>query len=210
MKKNFINLILVFVSFPFLVNAQTSSIPPFPMAFWGKVTVNNNPAPAGCIIRAYYGSILAGQVTLIEDGIYGYTEPTKQKLVVGEGSGPITFTIQCPTINAGNEIYSSETQSYSGFTSGLTVQKDFMFTIPSSLPSNSGGGSVYIQNQSPTTSSEATSKSDINGDGKVDKYDFAIMMSEWGQVGSNLSADLNHDGKIDKYDFAIMMSQWGL
>jgi carbamoylphosphate synthase large subunit len=36
------------------------------------------------------------------------------------------------------------------------------------------------------------------------------MISQWGQTGINFSSDLNHDGVVDKYDFAILMANWGL
>ncbi len=49
---------------------------------------------------------------------------------------------------------------------------------------------------------------DVNGDGKVDEIDFSLLMSQWGQTGSNLSADLNHDGVVDELDFAILMANW--
>jgi hypothetical protein len=196
--------------------ARAQSIPAFPMSFWGNATINGNSAPAGTIIRAYYGTVLAGQVTLSEDGIYGYDEPTKQKLVVGEGSGTITFTVQSPSINSGVQTNGLNPPTYTGFVSSAVVHKDLDFTITqpantSSLGGGGGGGGggvggVYI----PLTTSTAVQFGDINGDGKVDKYDFAIMMSQWGEAGLNLSADLNHDGKVDKYDFAILMSQWGL
>jgi hypothetical protein len=65
-----------------------------------------------------------------------------------------------------------------------------------------GGGGSYTP---PTTAKVG----DINSDGKVDKYDFATLMSQWGQTGTTLTADLNHDGKVDKYDFALLMANWG-
>jgi len=51
-------------------------------------------------------------------------------------------------------------------------------------------------------------KGDINDNGKVDKYDFALMMSEWGKSGLNIPSDLNKNGKVDKYDFALLMVNW--
>ncbi len=51
---------------------------------------------------------------------------------------------------------------------------------------------------------------DINNDNKVDKYDFALMMSEWGKTGLNISSDLNNDGKVDKYDFSLLMANWNI
>ncbi|MFA6146281.1 MAG: DUF5018 domain-containing protein, partial [Patescibacteria group bacterium] len=52
-------------------------------------------------------------------------------------------------------------------------------------------------------------KGDINKDGKVDKYDFSLLMANWGQTGLNV-ADINVDGKVDKYDFSFLMLNWSL
>lgn len=71
------------------------------------------------------------------------------------------------------------------------------------IPVGGGGGGSYT---SPTTPSPTT-QGDINGDDKVDKYDFALMMAAWGQTGVN-SSDLNGDNKVDKYDFALLMLNW--
>ncbi|MCK5285862.1 MAG: hypothetical protein KAJ58_01395 [Candidatus Pacebacteria bacterium] len=49
---------------------------------------------------------------------------------------------------------------------------------------------------------------DINGDGRVDKYDLALLMSYWGQSVSGLTVDLNGDGVIDKYDFSLLLLNW--
>ena len=59
-----------------------------------------------------------------------------------------------------------------------------------------GGGSSYF------------AVGDINSDNKIDEYDFSIMMSQWGQMFSNLSADINHDGRVDEYDFSLLMFNW--
>ena len=49
--------------------------------------------------------------------------------------------------------------------------------------------------------------SDINRDGVVNKYDFAIMMANWGTIGSD-RADLNGDWIVNKYDFAVLVANW--
>jgi hypothetical protein len=64
-----------------------------------------------------------------------------------------------------------------------------------------GGGSLI------ETTSMVIKKEDANNDGKVDKYDFSLMMSNWGKTGTNV-CDFNNDGKVDKYDFSLMMSNW--
>lgn len=70
-----------------------------------------------------------------------------------------------------------------------------------------GGGGSYTPTPVPTPIIEK--KGDANGDGKVDKYDFALIMANWGKTGTSTS-DFNNDGKVDKYDFALLMSNWVL
>jgi hypothetical protein len=122
---------------PLTASAQ---VPAFPMSFWGNVTINGSAVPVGTIVRVYYGNELAGSVTAQEAGVYGYTEPTKQKLVVGQGEGVLTFKVQSPSHNSGQETAGSSAVTYSSFTSGLTTNLNLAFTIPAPVLSPSGGG----------------------------------------------------------------------
>lgn len=70
--------------------------------------------------------------------------------------------------------------------------------------STGGGGGSYTP---PATTPSSATQGDINNDNKIDKYDFALMMSAWGKTGTN-SSDLNGDNKVDKYDFALLMANW--
>ena len=195
------------------VKAET--FPSFPMAFWGSVTVDGNSAPVGTVVRAYYGTTLAGQIVVQEAGIYGYTEATKQKLLVAEGVGQITFKFQQNSLNGGAETDGTTLQTYAAFESGITKNFNLAFILsapPASSPpptqttsggsggGGGGGGGSY-------TPPLASIKGDINNDKKVDKYDFALIMANWGKTGSN-SSDLNGDNKVDKYDFALLMLNW--
>jgi len=155
-----------------------NSFPSFPMAFWGTVKINGSPAPTGTVVKAYYGSILAGTVIVQESGIYGYTESTKQKLIVGEGTGFIFFDFADNTnptlLNCGGEW------NPVSFTSGLTVEENLAFhttgcgsigggpvvvgpteTIPPVITLN--GGDVTIYQGSTYTDAGATATDNIDG-----------------------------------------------
>ncbi|MBU3926085.1 hypothetical protein KJ763_02875, partial [Patescibacteria group bacterium] len=86
-----------------------------------------------------------------------------------------------------------------GVTSSIS-SFDYVINFPESSASSGGGGGGGTPPATPKIG-------DITGDNKVDKYDFAVLMADWGQIGSS-SADLNHDGKVDKYDFALLMLNW--
>ena len=76
----------------------------------------------------------------------------------------------------------------------------------SSGSSNSSGGS---NNSSGIVKGIEHILGDLNGDGKVDDYDFSILMANWGEFFTDARADANSDGKVDDYDFSIVMGNWG-
>jgi len=206
-----------------LVPASTYALdgfPAFPMAFWGTVTTNGTAAPVGSVVRAYYGSTLVGTATVQEAGVYGYTEPTKQKLIVAEGTGAVTFKIQATGFNSGSETTGDTAITQSSFTSGLTVEKNlaFIITPPStsggtgggggggSSPAGGGGGGAPAP--TPTPATPASAKGDATGDGKVDVLDFNSLLIQWGKVGTNFSADLDKSGTVDIFDFNLLLINW--
>jgi len=91
------------------------------------------------------------------------------------------------------------------FTNFVTYTQTAIPPASSGGGGGGGGGGGYT----PPTIPTLNKKADINGDNKVDKYDFSLMMANWGKLGSN-TCDLNNDNKVDKYDFALLMSKWGL
>ena len=214
---------LIIAAVLLLVPASTYALdgfPAFPMAFWGTVTTNGTAAPVGSVVRAYYGSTLVGTATVQETGVYGYTEPTKQKLIVAEGTGAITFKIQAAGFNGGSETTGDTAITQSSFTSGLTVEKNLPFTItPPSTGGGSGGGGGGGSSSgggggggrgapAPTPTTSASAKGDATGDGKVDVLDFNSLLIQWGKAGTNLTADLDKNGTVDIFDFNLLLINW--
>lgn len=127
----------------FLIPTLTfASVPDFPMAFWGTATVDGVAVPTGAIVRVYGGTVKIGEATVQSGGVYGYTESTKQKLVVGEATGVLTFSIQSATINSGVETKGLTVVTHPSFVSGETVNKNLTFTTHAVItpPVSSGGG----------------------------------------------------------------------
>ena len=114
---------------------SASVIPAFPMSFYGNVTINATSAPIGTVIRAYYGTTFGGLVNVSEAGIYGYNNPSKQQLLVSEGTGTLRFTIESNAINGGIETEGSSTLTYAAFAPGDAISKDLKFTYPIPAPS---------------------------------------------------------------------------
>ena len=167
--------------------------------------INGSSAPAGSVFRAYSNSTLVGQVIIQEPGIYGYAESTKQKLLVGETSNPITFTIQHPSLNSGAEIVGTVSKS---FVSGSTTQEDFAFSFTTQAPATTGGGGSPTVVPASNQLSVEAQKADSNSDGKVDVLDFNSLMVNWGKNEANNQADANQDGKVDIFDFNLLMVHW--
>jgi hypothetical protein len=122
------------------------------MAFYGSVTLNGATAPAGTMVRAYYGTTLAGQSTVDSTGAYGDSSSTGAKLLVDEGTGIITFTFQSPSILSGQESSGTTAVSYAGFQEGLSVNQDlaFTYTVPTSGGGGGGGGGGGSSYTTPT------------------------------------------------------------
>lgn len=229
------------------------SFPDFPMAFWGTATIDGQALLSGTKIKAFCGSDLVGEITMLENGIYGYADSTKIKLLLGNCSEDILFKYLLS--GATNPLTSgSEIKYTDGFEKGKTVNKNLEFINTKScsitngtgkqtwdnniwgdctvLSCNSGyhqssnscvvdstggggggssggggGGGGATTTSTPQVAGVSIMKGDANNDNKVDKYDFSLMMSNWGKTGTNV-CDFNNDNKVDKYDFALLMLSW--
>jgi hypothetical protein len=52
---------------------------------------------------------------------------------------------------------------------------------------------------------------DLNGDGKVDIYDYNILVADFGKTGTPgwIPADIIKDGKVDIYDYNVLVGNFG-
>jgi hypothetical protein len=138
---------LVFALGLVLPGSVLAQIPAFPMAFYGEVEVNDTAAPVGSVVRVYAGDEKVGEVYVQEAGIYGYSDPVLQKLLVSEADGELVFTIEAEGFNNGTETGGDTLVTHPAFSSGDTVPKDLSFTletIPAEEPEEetvSSGGS---------------------------------------------------------------------
>jgi hypothetical protein len=212
MKIRIITFLLIGFSFASVPFVRAESFPDFPMAFYGQATLNGSPMVSGYTIRAYYGSELGGEIKVKNNGVYGYTDLSKQRLVVKKGSGIITFKF---VDLSGTEKEGNASLSYPSFVSGGTIEKNLPFittviTSPSGGGGGGGGGSpapvVTVTANNPL-SAEAQ-KVDTNNDGVVNVLEFVSLMTNWGKTGSNIGGDFNSDGRVDVFDFVMLMANW--
>jgi hypothetical protein len=50
---------------------------------------------------------------------------------------------------------------------------------------------------------------DLNGDGRVDQVDLAILLADWGCTGGNCPGDADGDGDTDQADLAVLLAHFG-
>jgi hypothetical protein len=57
----------------------------------------------------------------------------------------------------------------------------------------------------------STDPADLNGDGKVDIYDYNILVADFGKTGTPgwIPADIIKDGKVDIYDYNMLVGNFG-
>jgi len=171
-----------------------ASPPAIPLLVYGNAAIDGQAAPISAKISAEIdGNIIIA--TMVKAGKYFIEIPDGKD---NEGK-MITFKI--------NEIVNGVQLQCVNIATTPSINFDLAVTTPAaSSPSpvvSTGGGGV------PTLVPQTSIKGDITGDGKVDKYDFSLMMANWGKTGPN-DCDLNNDNKVDKYDFALLMSNWNI
>ena len=67
----------------------------------------------------------------------------------------------------------------------------------------------FISPNSPTISNiQQNVIGDLNGDGVVNCKDLKILIGQYGQKGTNLSADFNHDGIVDGIDYNMLIRNY--
>ncbi|MDD4931312.1 MAG: hypothetical protein PHG66_04195 [Candidatus Colwellbacteria bacterium] len=213
MTKRIITFILIGFSLAFISSARAESFPDFPMAFYGQATLNGSSMTSGYTIRAYYGSELGGEIKIKDNGVYGYTDLNKQRLLVKKGSGIITFKF---VDLSGVEKEGSTSVSYPSFVSGGTIEKNLFFTTTVITSSSGGGGggggggapAPIVTTTTTISLSAEAQKVDTNNDGVVNVLEFVSLMANWGKVGPSVGGDFNSDGKVDVFDFVMLMANW--
>jgi len=111
----------------------------------------------------------------------------------GSASSPISLIVGSNSISI--EVLAEDNTSTGAYT----------ITVTRAVASGGGGGGGGGGRSAPAP--VVVKGGDANGDNKIDKYDFSLIMSNWGKTGSNV-CDFNSDEKVDKYDFSLLMLNW--
>jgi hypothetical protein len=108
-----------------------SAVPLLPAEFWGSVTIDGSPAPAGTIITARIGDRDCGSLILERVGFYGGDGIFDRRLLVSGGEGDageiITFTVNGKPV--GTAVYTTGTSTHLDL--AVTSGVDFSASITS-------------------------------------------------------------------------------
>ncbi len=130
--------------------------------------------------------------------------PIDKKFPVNVTNGTITVqttsVVGQATISGISVLPIGTTLSRLTFTPSITPgvptpTPDMGHTMPSMTPSALPTGTVKV--------------GDINGDGKVDIFDYNILVGNFGKSGTGIQGDLNNDGKVDIFDYNILVGNFG-
>jgi hypothetical protein len=174
----------------FLAPSFALAQPGIPHQFYGTVTLAGTLAPDGTTVQIKVNGTVVG-TTQTSGGKYGYAPNVLfAEKSEGEWSG------ETAKFFVGGTEATTAILSRGGYT-----KLDLTVTTQTSSGGSGGGGGGSSGSSSTSTSGDA------NNDGKVDKFDFALLMANWGKTSTNV-ADLNNDGIVNKYDFALLMLHW--
>ena len=70
---------------------------------------------------------------------------------------------------------------------------------------------IYMLSGNLTFKASGVNRSDLNNDGKVDIFDYNILVSDFGKTGvaGFTKSDINKDGKVDIFDYNILVGDFG-
>jgi hypothetical protein len=133
--------------------AVAEGIPPMPEEFYGNVTINGMPAPAGILIEARINGQSAGSLTTTTDGFYGGTGTFDPRLIVsGQNNGQvISFFVGGLEANqtAVFEERSISRLDVSVISSGTGANILASTTVPTPTRTPVESPMIYIQDTSP-------------------------------------------------------------
>lgn len=68
-----------------------------------------------------------------------------------------------------------------------------------------------LTGQSTPTPTPSTNPADLNSDGKVDIFDYNLLVADFGKTGAPgwIKADINKNGKVDIFDYNILVGNFG-
>ncbi len=138
------------------------------------------------MVRNYYVSFLFREKPIRKRDGYGNVVLTDGKVAISLSENLVL-----------DYLTNSDIQSFSNSESGTIFWDRF------ELPNPNKDVIVRVSFEAPL--------SDLNSDGKVDIFDYNILISNFGKTGSPgwIPADINKDGKVDIFDYSVLVEGFG-
>ncbi len=200
-----------------------SAVPLLPAEFWGSVTIDGNPAPAGTVITARIGNHNTGSLTLESAGVYGGDALFDKRLLVNGEDDDVGKTI---TFFVGG-ARATRTAVY---TPGTSTHLDLVVTSGAGFSADSTSGVVPLTVRF-TDESTGDPKSWVwsFGDGATSteqnpthtytapgNYTVALSVDDglstatkpdYIKVTPVLLGDANDDGKVNQADTLLVLQE---
>ncbi|MDZ7729947.1 MAG: carboxypeptidase regulatory-like domain-containing protein [Natrialbaceae archaeon] len=164
---------------------------PLPATFYGDLTIDGSPGPAGTTIEAEIGGTVRGSITTNMSGQYGGPLPSDDQLVVNGTAADANATIEFYVNGTGfNRTQAAETATWSaGDTTELNLTVSTTpGTLNGTVTDESGtpisGATVQAGTGSDTTDASGSCSIDartgqLHGDGKRDELPACIGIGEY-------------------------------
>lgn len=173
------------------------------------VTVPASSAAVGTVTSPASGLPVTGVPVT---GLPGTGLPATNLTPLAPGVSPVTGTLSSDVLTASGVAFNPDVSSRT--LTGLGGKRvEFNPRGPVSLKE---AVETEVQKElglSALTSEAAQlrfSGADLNGDGKIDTDDLALLMGNFGQSAGNLRGDLNNDGRVDDLDVQLFSAQYRL
>jgi hypothetical protein len=145
---------------------------------------------------------------------YGYTLPTSgSKATVNMITGNPQLTKQSGWRSlVGGDLQIESLEAFKLRSASAALDRGLALGFPYNFDYSGTSrpqGSAWDIGAHEFTSGTTTVLGDLNGDGKVDIFDYTIFISNFGKTGSGLASDLNKDGKVDIFDYTIFSQNFG-
>lgn len=127
-----------------------------------------------------------------------------------------TYTVETWNTYNGTLIGTQSLQSNGNGDLSLTVTNlsdDFAVNVigpaPLISPSPTATPAASVIVSSPISTPSPLKPGDIDGNGKVDIFDYNILLTNFGKTGNGIQGDLNGSGKVDIFDYNILLTNFG-
>lgn len=101
--------------------ACVSASPQLPCEFYGPITINGAPAPAGTVITAYVNSVEQGKIAVKEPGKYGGEGTFEERLIVQAEEDDFSGGTPTITFKIGDKVADQTAQYEPGMSTELSM-----------------------------------------------------------------------------------------